>query len=828
MQDLLDYLQKQGFSVPALQLNGKIIRWDIEGKKKDGWLIGWEHFSTSSGKPYVVCEFGRWSTGEEHKFKSGIEYSPEDLAFIKRETAKAAREREEEKRKVNEDAAKEAQEIWRSASETGSHPYIEKKRLGGLHGARIKEGASTELLVPVQDGSGKMWGLQRIFSEGGKYFLGGQKTTGCFCRIGKEPEGKKPIIYIAEGFATAASVHIATGGTTFAAFNAGNLEEAGRAIRERYRNARIIIAADNDALREGGNIGVEKAQEAARRIGAKVVAPTFLPGSSGKLTDFNDLMVSEGIAAVRDQLQELPPEDFVLALGYSGDNYYYTSSHNPAVTVLAVPQHCQNHFFHLMKKEYWVSRYEEKKGIVDWSKASSSLMDECRKRGVFDPHKVRGAGGWSEEDGSLVLNLGGGLFSKGREMGLSESESESLYTLAEAIPPPLFPALATSESRSLLRLIESFNWKHAKYAKFLAGFLTVAPFCGALKWRPHLWVTGPSGSGKSTLFDYLIRPLVGGFGESVGGNSTEAGIRQTLRYNAKCVVFDEFETNDKRSNERIKGILDFMRLASSDSESSVLKGGAHGSSSSYKPRASFIVGSVRVNLTQDTDKNRFTVIELKGSGNSPDQWEKLERELDIVDEEFCRRLHARTVEGWEKIQASAKAFQKILGKRFNQRFGQQHGILLAGYWSLLHDDAATLEDAEATVNSIDWSDEVEAIKETDAQDILDFLLHKKVSVKTSDGLADMSIHELIEQQREADLKRLGLKLTSIHEKPYLVIARSHPELKKLFETTTWMAGWARSFAQLEGAITNKQFRFGAYPIPAVCFPFAPSNKENPF
>lgn len=521
MQDLLNFLQSHGFVVPDLKCNGKIIRFDIDGKKNNGWFIGWENFTHGSGKAYIIAEVGNWSTEERFEYRTDISYSTEDLALIKKKRQAAAKAHEEETKKVNEETAREAEKIWNEASPTGHSAYVEKKHLGGLHGARIKEspGRGTELLVPARDIDGKMWGLQRIYADSSKYFLAGQKKVGCFHQIGGEIVGHKPLIYIAEGFATAASIHIATGVPTIVAFDAGNLEAVGRAIRDRYRNARIIYCADNDRFRET-NIGVEKATAAARRVGAKVIVPVF-QSDLGKPTDFNDLQMVEGIEAVRTQLKELPPEEFVLALGYCDDKFYYTSSQNLQVVELGVSQHSQLHFLSLMKLEYWESRYEEKKGVVAWAKAASALMDECREKGVFDPHKIRGSGGWSESDGKLVLNLGDRLFCDGCEMALSEIESESIYTLAETIPTPLFPSLSDSESRNLLGLIEGFNWKHPKYPKFLAGYLAVAPFCGALKWRPHLWITGPSGSGKSSLFDYLVRPLVGGFGESVGGNSTD-------------------------------------------------------------------------------------------------------------------------------------------------------------------------------------------------------------------------------------------------------------------------------------------------------------------
>ncbi len=67
---------------------------------------------------------------------------------------------------------------------------------------------------------------------------------GCYFPIGKP--GRR--IWIAEGYATAATVHEITGNCVVVAFNAGNLADVAIAVRQRFRMAQIYIAADNDAV----------------------------------------------------------------------------------------------------------------------------------------------------------------------------------------------------------------------------------------------------------------------------------------------------------------------------------------------------------------------------------------------------------------------------------------------------------------------------------------------------------------------------------------------------------------------------------------------------
>ena len=99
---------------------------------------------------------------------------------------------------------------------------------------------------------------------------------------------------------------MATGRPIAVAFDSGNLLPVAEAIRSKYPNAAIIICADNDhSMQKDGkpyNIGVEKAQQVAKKINGTVRIPNFTAKERAKgLTDFNDLHKSRGIEAVQHQ-----------------------------------------------------------------------------------------------------------------------------------------------------------------------------------------------------------------------------------------------------------------------------------------------------------------------------------------------------------------------------------------------------------------------------------------------------------------------------------------------------------------------------------------------
>ena len=62
---------------------------------------------------------------------------------------------------------------------------------------------------------------------------------------------------MAEGFATAATVHEATGSAVAVAFNANNLKPVAIALRAKFPSLEMVICADDDHLTEG-NPGITK------------------------------------------------------------------------------------------------------------------------------------------------------------------------------------------------------------------------------------------------------------------------------------------------------------------------------------------------------------------------------------------------------------------------------------------------------------------------------------------------------------------------------------------------------------------------------------------
>ena len=295
-------IQARGL-VPPIEIlaDGEIHRCDTEGRggKDDGsYLLHLDGFPAGG--------FENWKDGEgwqNWRADIGRTLTPEEEAAHRTHTAamRKAREAEDKRRKV--EARERGKRIWESAMPCTGHPYLTRKGIKA-HGARIVSTGYREgdLAVPLRDVEGKMHSLQFIGQDGGKLFLLGGRKWACYFSIGK-PAG---VLYIAEGFATAASIHEATGQAVAVAFDAGNLSPVAEALRAKYPGLDLVIAADDD-YRTDGNPGRTKATEAARAIGARIAFPIFGEDRPEGATDFNDLHQAKGQASVKASLERACP-----------------------------------------------------------------------------------------------------------------------------------------------------------------------------------------------------------------------------------------------------------------------------------------------------------------------------------------------------------------------------------------------------------------------------------------------------------------------------------------------------------------------------------------
>jgi phage/plasmid primase-like uncharacterized protein len=291
--------------------DGKIHRCDAEGKhgKNDAaYLIHLDSVPAGGMENHRDgLEWTKWNYGKRE------DYDPKLWAAAQEQIREAARKREQERARVAALSKADCQRVWEGSAKDRPHPYTDRKGTTSIglrvttqehefqyHGEDrppmvIPKGS---LVVPARDADGEIHALQFI-GDDTKLFPPGSVKTGHFDLIGKVGD----VLCIAEGPATARTIHEATGHAVAGAFDCGNLLPVAKALRAKYPKARIVIGADDD-WKTPGNPGTTKGKAAAKAVDGIMVIPEFGPARSEKDTDWNDLATLLGQAEVKRQFEK--------------------------------------------------------------------------------------------------------------------------------------------------------------------------------------------------------------------------------------------------------------------------------------------------------------------------------------------------------------------------------------------------------------------------------------------------------------------------------------------------------------------------------------------
>lgn len=504
-------------------------------------------------------------------------------------------------------------------------------------------------------------------------------------------------------------------------------------------------------------------------------------------------------------------------LGYDTDGYYYQPSSTGQVVRLAASSHGGMNLCRLAPIAYWETLYPSRTG-VNWTAAASDLFARQAAIGMFDPDRLRGRGTWWDR-GRCVLHLGDRLVVDGVTQAITDPlESAFRYQRGAAlIGPGEATPLSDEEALTVLTMADRFWWDVPASALLMAGWLALAPISGALRWRPHIWLTAAAGSGKTTLLERFVGVLLGDMSLLVVGSSTEAGIRQSLRSDALPVVLDEAECNEKVDQQRIQALLALTRVASSESRASTVKGSPGGEVARFQVRSMFLLASIAIGLKQGADRRRFAQLTLRNPAEIAQHqrdahWQALDRDLDaLITPVYAERLLARTISLIPMIRQAVQVFSRVATQQFDsQALGDQYGTLLAGAWSLQSSAVPTQEQAQSLIDGTDWSSYRQATELADERRCLNRILQHQLRVETDDRVLTRTVLELVEivaatvrspmeviSPTEADnvLNRHGLRIRDRE----LQISNSAEAVARILADTAWSNSWAPILLRLPGA-----------------------------
>jgi P4 family phage/plasmid primase-like protien len=284
---------------------------EVKSDSFKGWYVGSKD-TTSKGTEFIKFSLGDWRSGEKYFFIDSPPVDKNEQKEIKRKSDQADKEARQKRDALEKEVSVRAAKEFFDFKDTGKvSPYMEKKGFENNLGAKSVKNSFglIDLVIPMKDNEGKIWGYQTIEETGEKGFVSQQRIEGCFFQFGKLDGG---IVFITEGFATGASVFSATNKPTVVAFNTANLESVGVSIRKVQPKAKIIFCADDDQFKNK-NYGRIKAIAAAQRCKGQVIFPKFADLET-KPTDFNDLHKLEGLEKVTEQIMGskfVEPEEII-------------------------------------------------------------------------------------------------------------------------------------------------------------------------------------------------------------------------------------------------------------------------------------------------------------------------------------------------------------------------------------------------------------------------------------------------------------------------------------------------------------------------------------
>lgn len=731
------------------------------------------------------------------------------------------------------------------------------------------------LLIPIRDTRKKIWSLQAIFPHDrnplrrDKDYLKDGAKEGLFFTLGTP---KDETILICEGYATGASLHEATGQAVVIAFDTSNLLPVGKTLRQRFPTFKLVFCADNDQWTEKPivNPGIHWARAAALVVAGLLAIPQFV-NLDRKPTDFNDLLRFEGEDAVRgfvagaepvaqaiaeepppppsvpdqfvdDEDDELPPPQlnghdlyadgtgnaptsipddlvnnpFFQILGYDHEHYFIFHKEKRQIMEYSRTDFSESAFIELADPGlFWEANFKTGKGF-DKGSATNFIMRRAAECGIYDPDRIRGRGAWFDES-RVVFHHGNYLTVDGESVEIGDFQTRYIYELQRSLPALSVDALSDEDGDRLTEVASAFRWTKPASAALLCGWIMLAPICGALRWRPHIWLTGGAGTGKSSLLNLFVHPLLNGTDLFAQGNTTEAGLRQKLRTDALPVLFEESEQNEDKDRMRIQHVLSLIRQASTESHARTYKGTVGGHSMEFLIRSMFCLASIQVGIKHQADVERVTVLSLRPKKeketNSLSDWAVIKDLLYNVverDPTIGARLVRRAVNLLPVIQQNVGVFASVAGKIFGSaREGDQYGTLMAGAWSMFNSQPATEEQARIMIQSYTWDEHRDTADTDESDQALAALLG--AHVRAPKGF-EFTVFELVAAASEVAvmgldlprvdamsiLARYGMKVKD----GFLLLSNASQELRQLMEKSNFAADWRGVLLRIPNADRN--------------------------
>lgn len=542
--------------------------------------------------------------------------------------------------------------------------------------------------------------------------------------------------------------------------------------------------------------------------------------------------------------------DYYKILGRHGKKYcIYLKQTKAVVEYSAKDIASKGGLMEIAPLKYWHDTFGvdeiNKKGEVtrklNWDTVADHIMQESQKAGLYDVQAVRGRGAWKDKD-KTIINVGNSLIvlEKDKEPYTIEThalDTKYVYETRPRVDISLRNPLKDEYSSKLIDCCRMVRWQDKRSGDILAGWIFASFVGGILPMRSHIYIAGAKESGKSWVIKNIVNRIFGDYKLSVGGVSTEAGIRSALGSDAFPVIFDESEAEDQSDKDRMQRIFNLARLAATNEGNNVAKGSASGEAQLYSVRSSFLFASINPSMTRDADISRTIKISIKDppigkkataaeKQADMDNFLKLESCVNkLLTPEYCQALFTRAVILCDNIMKTVKVVSNqaaLVGG--SKRFGDQIGMIIAGIWHLK--TSAVIDETNArTMIERYQSAKAQDFNDYSKTEILEWFMQQDVSFTMDDYRNVYKIGEAVEillskssdwaiqKKQKAMAGRLAMQglLVDPEKKTMTVSTSKGMTVCAIFARSLWgEAGWKDAVLRIPGATnTAGQVSFGA-------------------
>lgn len=350
-----------------------------------------------------------------------------------------------------------------------------------------------DVVVPLYDDTGTLVNLQLINADGLKRTLkGGQVKGACHIIEGKKQAGKR--LWIAEGYATALTVHHLTGETVMVALSSVNLLSLASLARQKYPACQIVLAADRDLNGDGQS----KAAAAADACEGIVALPPVFG-------DWNDAFIQYGEEATRKTIYDAirPPAQSPFDT-MSEAEFTAMSASDKALRV-------HEHYGEALAVDangQLLSRYEN--GIwknIPAATFSRNVADLFQRlRAPFSSGKIASVVETlkliipqQDTPARRLIGFRNGVLDTQSGLFNPHSKSHWLRTLCDVdFTPPVDGETLETHAPNFWRWLDRAAGKNPQKRDVILAALFMV-LANRYDWQLFLEVTGPGGSGKSIL-----------------------------------------------------------------------------------------------------------------------------------------------------------------------------------------------------------------------------------------------------------------------------------------------------------------------------------------